>query len=321
MVATADISRLQNDARARLPGAIDSQINQAMFAVFDEFFRGTNLWTETLPFAVSALANEAFASFIVVPYEQAKINRLQYVLNSGMQGMTNTVMNIPGILTVQPPPTTADVYFANVALTIFDPTDGDNIPITPPWIVTKYRQDFLDGILGWMFSQPSKPYFNERLSIYHMRRWRSAVARAKIEAARGNKYRTQAWYFPQLFAAPKRRSTGTFGSSNTSGAATAALSPTVVTTPGVYNATATDQVIEVNAAVSSIILPTGTANTVGPISIIDLTGNFTSTPCTVTVTGGKNITKQGVSSTSFVFNTNFQSARFQPIINDGYVVE
>ena len=63
--------------------------------------------------------------------------------------------------------------------------------------------DVLSGLLGRMMSQPAKPYTNMQLSVYHMRRFRDGIARAKVEAMHQNVYRAQSWRFPQTFARRK----------------------------------------------------------------------------------------------------------------------
>lgn len=88
----------------------------------------------------------------------------------------------------------------------------------------------------------------------------------------------------------------------------------VVTAPGALTVAATDQVIEIEAAVTSIALP---ATKSGPITIIDATGNFGANNCTVTVTGGATIAGQA----SDVLTTNFMARTYRQLASGNYVIQ
>jgi len=96
-------------------------------------------------------------------------------------------------------PNQAGTYTVTVALTVTDPVRvTDDFPILPDWMWDKHYACILDGVLSRMMSQPGKPYSSERLAIYHGRRFRNAIASARVEAMRSNKYRGQNWQFPQF---------------------------------------------------------------------------------------------------------------------------
>lgn len=88
----------------------------------------------------------------------------------------------------------------------------------------------------------------------------------------------------------------------------------VVTTPGALTVALADQVIEIEAAVTSIALPAAKA---GPVTIIDATGNFGSSNCTVTVTGGATIV--GLSSDKLTIN--YMTRTYRQLANGNYVIQ
>ncbi len=67
----------------------------------------------------------------------------------------------------------------------------------PDWMYDMYFQDWVDGVLGRMYSMPAKPWSNTVLAQYHMKRFRNEMAFRKQEAARGFSYNTPTWRFPR----------------------------------------------------------------------------------------------------------------------------
>jgi hypothetical protein len=89
-----------------------------------------------------------------------------------------------------------------------DPVTKDGYVQFPAWVLAKYRNVILDGLLGKMFSQPNKPWTNSQMSVFHMRKFNSKVASARVEVQRNNKYRAQAWVFPGFARGSQRGGTG-----------------------------------------------------------------------------------------------------------------
>lgn len=190
-----NLSRLFDNLRIRLPGVIDDVLKLELFSVLNEFFQDTNAWYEDIPFAVTS----GVTTYPITPSTPAKIVRLQGVVNSDEVSVHATM---PGDdeITLRWAPTQADTYTARVTLTVNDPLTRDGYPEYPDWALSLYFDEIMDGVLGRAMSQAAKPYANERMAIYHMRRFRSGVARAKVEAQHQYLYRGQTWKFPQTFA-------------------------------------------------------------------------------------------------------------------------
>jgi hypothetical protein len=191
----ADLARLMDNLRVRLPGAVDEAIKLEYFTTMDLFFQSTNIWVEDIDFAVTPDVED----YVVTPSGVATIVRLMGVVNSDGRAQSAT-MRVPGEITLQTSPSQDDTYTVRVALTVTDPVTRDGYPEYPDWIITKYAANILDGVLGRMMSQIAKPYYNERMAIYHSRRFGNCITTAKVEAMHQNVYRGQNWKFPQTFA-------------------------------------------------------------------------------------------------------------------------
>lgn len=195
--APADINRLMDNARINLPGALDGAIQLEMFNLLNDFFQATNIWTEDITFAVTT-ANILGSTTLIVP-SSGVINRLMYVITAD-RSQRNMGMREPGVLEFIDVPGTSETWTARVALTVTDPipTTGKiaGFPQAPGWILAKYSNGLLDGLLGRMMMQVSKSYSNPRLGTMKLRNYNNAVATARSEARHQNLYGGQTWKFP-----------------------------------------------------------------------------------------------------------------------------
>jgi hypothetical protein len=187
--------RLTDDIRNRIPGVVDPMIQSELFAVADELFNRSNCWTALMPFTTSSTSKE----YTLVPDVASRIVRLNEIKDAD-EMMVRGYMSEPGTVVLWEYPSTTETYTADVVLTVADPTTRDGDPVIPEWALVQYREVLLDGCLGRLMSQIAKPYSNERLAIYHMRRFRNGIAQAKAEKTHGNLYRGQRWSFPRSFA-------------------------------------------------------------------------------------------------------------------------
>lgn len=189
--------RFINNARTSLPGSLDNVIQLEFFNVMDEFFRTTGIWTEDTDFSVTYgdLAGEIY---YIEPESVSNIVRLISVRNSD-DIFQRAAMSIPGEVTLLLPPGQNDVYTATVVLTISDPTQHDNYPEFPEWILQKYYVGLTDGVLGRMMAQPAKPYTNIQMAAVHLKLFRQTISIASTEALHNNVHNGQSWMFPQFF--------------------------------------------------------------------------------------------------------------------------
>lgn len=110
------------------------------------------------------------------------------------------------ILRVFDLPASPELWIADVALTVSDPTDGDGLPFVPDWIVQKYQDAITSGLLSRVMVHPGKPYTNKEAAAYHGRKYMSGVSAARLDARHGANYGGQRWAYPQQFRARTQRS-------------------------------------------------------------------------------------------------------------------
>jgi hypothetical protein len=194
------LDRLINDAMVRLPGALEDQIKRELFNTLDEFFTNSNIWRED----ISVTTEVGEDTYILGQSEPGTILRLMWLYDAN-QTPVNATMSEPGKLVLTNTPSAVMTLTATVSLTVTDPTTTDNFPLVPDWSADRYALNWLDGVLGRMMSQKSKPYFDKELAVFHWKRFSNAIALARAEAQHNNVFRVQAWRFPQTFAVQRRR--------------------------------------------------------------------------------------------------------------------
>lgn len=210
MAGPADITRLMNNARSRLSGATDTALQLELFNVMDDFFKKSNVWNEDIDIEIPGM-DPANTVYELTPTGPALIDKLLWVFqlpsdtSIGRGAGIPAAMSIPGQLTLRTQPSSDVTYRVTVALTVQDPTLRNGYVTFPAWVLAKYRDCILDGLLGKMMSQPSKPYTNTQLSVFHMRKFIQQAASARVEWTRNNTYRTQAWAFPGGFSRGSQR--------------------------------------------------------------------------------------------------------------------
>jgi hypothetical protein len=200
-IKLTDINRLMDNARTNLPGSLDGPIQLEFFNVLNDFFQKSNIWVEDITFPVTALS--VCGSTVDITPESGAINRLMYVLDAD-NSQRRMTMAEPGTLLFVDTPNAAATWVARVSKTVIDPiaTSGRlaGFPQAPDWILTKYNNGLLSGLLGNMMAQVAKPYTNPKLALMHMRKYSQALANARSEARHQNLYAAQAWRFPVGFA-------------------------------------------------------------------------------------------------------------------------
>jgi hypothetical protein len=192
MALIPQLDRLMDNARVSLPSVLDAAIKLELFNVLEEFCKQSLVWREDIPVEVTPASKEYDAT----PSWGAVTQLISLVNSSGIS--VGCTMEEPGFILLTNTPSTSEELTATVALTVVDPLKTDGYPEIPDWILTKYYLGLLDGVKGRLMSQPAKPYSNERLGIYHLRRFRDAIANAYADASRKNLHGAQRWRFPRF---------------------------------------------------------------------------------------------------------------------------
>jgi hypothetical protein len=201
---SAQLNRFMNDMRMRLPGALDDAIKWELFYVLDDFCKETNAWQEKI---ILPVAHDVFEYEIEPEENRARIVRLLAVTaGTGIdeRPIYDATLPEPELLVLHrdpgvPPEGTVNEYNVLVALTVVDPVDAvDILPDFPDWFFIHYKQEITDGVLARMMSQPAKPYFSREGFMYHGRKFRNGMSRARVAVNHQNTYGTQRWSFPRF---------------------------------------------------------------------------------------------------------------------------
>lgn len=194
------MKRLLNNARVRLPGALDAAIRWEFYEAVNEFLQESNLWQQDIALPVTnATATYTLPAPPLVPSD---IHRLWSI--KGSDGLQRTgTMQVPGVLILDHIPQQADTYTVTVVTTVSDPTDTDANPELPAWILTKYGNDLAGGVIGRMMTQVAKPYSNPTMAVYYLKRFQSAISKAGVESRHQNIFGGQRWRFPGGFQTRK----------------------------------------------------------------------------------------------------------------------
>lgn len=209
MVAVVDADRLMDNIRVKAPGVLDGVIFMELFNTLDEFFKKSNIWWEDIPFQV--LSTYETGDTVDIVATEGQMNRLLYVLNADNQPRRAVSMPIPGSLLFTVAPGEDQTWTARVALTVTDPVPDSGrlqgIPRAPDWILKKYRNGIVSGVLANLFAQPAKPYSNPRMAVLEHRKYKMAESAAVSEGRHQNLYSGQTWRYPR-FAGGTQRSGG-----------------------------------------------------------------------------------------------------------------
>lgn len=88
----------------------------------------------------------------------------------------------PGRIAIYPPPAedTEPCVIPMVSLTVTEPWDRQ-IPI---FVLRYWREVLFSGTVGRMMNQQDKPYSNANTAVYHLRKFRAGIVRARDMAGR-----------------------------------------------------------------------------------------------------------------------------------------
>lgn len=201
MAVATDMQRFMNNAMARLPGATIGNIQQELFNTLDEFFKGSNCWTEDIEVNIPGM-DPANTVYYLTPATPSTIDKLAWAFQKpdepsiGRGPQVAAAMTTPGEVTLRLQPSSDITIVFTVVLTVQDPIQRDGYVTFPAWVLAKHREAILNGLLGRMYSLPAKPWTNAQLGVFYMRKFKGNTAAARVEWTRNNVYRTQAWAFP-----------------------------------------------------------------------------------------------------------------------------
>lgn len=200
-----DFEQLMNQARVTLIGASEQGLRGALYDVLAEFFNDSSCWTSCIE--VPAVPDVRCYPLVV---NEGQIIRLVGVstaapppgsgINALPQGIAiPALMPTVGELILAHSPASATTYVAEVVTNVSLPTAKEQYPIAPDWVLPIWHVGILDGLIGKMMMQPNKSYSSTAQAAYHLKRFRDAIARARVSKMRANTNGAQNWRFPQQF--------------------------------------------------------------------------------------------------------------------------
>ncbi len=215
-----DFEDFMNQCRSRLTGASDAGIKAALFEILKEFFKDSLSWRHHIWLAVTSGTQE----YRLTPRDGGQIIQLFGVIDGNKTPVAAFMPEFGRLLvrwpiqvtTIMPAnwdddiawtasPNPANPWLVSFAENVKKPTTRDNIPVAPEWVLKVYSSYILDGVLGWLMSEPNKSYSNDTKSAYHLRRFRTGIQAARTAAARQNTFGAQTWAYPRGWESRSQR--------------------------------------------------------------------------------------------------------------------
>jgi len=198
------VDRLRAQAQMQLPGALDGPITMAIFGVVTDFCVKTNtLWEEQdirtrvdkRDYEVAATESDLYYTKILsVVDNDGEVD--QRFLTSPSR--IPAYMLNPGVIRFHNTPKQVQLVTVRMAMAP-RPTDNfGSLPNIPDNFWDMYHSVLLEGLLSSMMGQVAKPYSNERMGIFHGRRFIAGCSTVKVEAINGQLVGGQAWQFPRF---------------------------------------------------------------------------------------------------------------------------
>jgi hypothetical protein len=231
------MDRLLNTLKVRLSGVTEAALQLELFNTIDEFFRKTNAWRyesdvtlaqgstqyPIFPPAATALVQIMGVTHKGIPVApmstggSALTQRGQITADilSGTEDATYfpdaTVseggvfaysLYYPQYITIDIPPSEEATEFPikiTLALTLaaINLEDDAGEWALEPWMYESFHEAWVDGTQGRMMSMANKPWTNPQMAVYHMKRFRNAMAQAKHQFGTGMIFNATSWRFPR----------------------------------------------------------------------------------------------------------------------------
>jgi len=199
---------IYKEVKVAMPGLTDAVFQQASYQVWKDFTDKTNLWTEEVP--INVTPNVLSYQFTCV---NGQPNRLLLLYDPAQQDpdrkwvQGNVGMQVPGIITISYSPSMATVWNAVVAKipVVRSSQNYPDIDTPSNWIVDKYRDGLVFGIMGRLQNLPAKTYSNPKLAMWNRQNYIAERSKARADGQKANVYGGQRWQYPQSFATTGRK--------------------------------------------------------------------------------------------------------------------
>jgi len=195
MINKQDYEQLLTQAASKLTGASSGALKNELYDVLSEFLNDSSAWTEDVQFPT---IGDNVTRVYPLQVTEGQIVRLAIVVDSGGFPQPALMYDI-GTVTLAYPANSVQMFTATFVKNVYLPLTKEDIPVGPDWLLPIWHVGLLDGLLGKMYSTPQRAYSNETKGVYHLKRFRDAIARARVSKLRANTNGSQAWAFPQGF--------------------------------------------------------------------------------------------------------------------------
>jgi len=196
---TIEYDNFLQDCITNLPSSTPMVVEPELALVMRDFTQQTNAWRAMYEVPV----NKELTCYVVTPMQGSSINLLHNLFEAEdpdrkPAAMGGVRMSTPGHIELERPPSASALWIADVSLY---PTRNLTGPSSckaavPGWLLDRYYDTLLHGVLGRMMRQPLKPYSNLPLGSLHGAAYGAGRSAAKAELARSNIWGTQQWRFP-----------------------------------------------------------------------------------------------------------------------------
>lgn len=199
--ALVSIDEWVTELTARVPNASSGGIRTELKASFREFFTKSAMWIEEV--TVNVKADKAI--YRLSSSTEGQVLYIHKVIFNGIPlALSSAVLhNVTGVYAYSPAPgelqlfpTPTEDVDAGLYVTV-SKTPCSPITQVPREVYTYWFDDILDGALGRIYGQPSKPYSNQLVAQYHLKRFRDSIARARDVGRKKYSSSTIPWHFPR----------------------------------------------------------------------------------------------------------------------------
>jgi hypothetical protein len=202
-MATANMTRLLQDLKVDIPGALATTIQTALYRSADEFLDFTNVWTEDQ--TVNLVVNQR--SYVLASPVQGIFCRLLVYFDpqDAERRWADNVQFFPptGLLVATTPSSAAvrSVMMAKKLVTV----DADGNPDMPDNFVQQYREALYDGTRRYMHSMPNMPWSDRALALFYGQKFIAGKTVARVDAIKANVRGQTNWAFPQIGSRGRQR--------------------------------------------------------------------------------------------------------------------
>ena len=195
-------------ASTRLPGAPLVALQQEWLWAAREFFSRSTAWRHTLP-AITIVAGTDLYS-LTSDVTDASINQVHQasipdrylspssqhpVVLGNQESETPTQFSSPNQTDIRLWPKPSKEITDGLLVTVsLIPTSLTTA--MPDYLGNQFFEPLLDGMLGKMMNYPNRPFSNDTKAAYHLRRFRSGMARARNNAIHGLNESSNTWNYP-----------------------------------------------------------------------------------------------------------------------------